>query len=398
LHKILIVTREYPTIAEGGIARRLSKTVPRLLDLGLEVGVVTFSSSSIAGETVYPIATTSKILYTHMGEPSSGDFASIINDIWRLDRYADEISRKKGYELVQIEEPIFGPFIESPLPRIVTVHNTQSCVAMAYLKTLAGPRQLKRLLFSGIVGYGFDYACLHGCDRVIAVSPSVKDEIVRYYHMSSSAIEIVPNGLDPPPMNAKSSEMTKGQSDMLTIACVGRLVDVKRVDVLLKALAHLKAVSSAKFRCYVIGTGPSASALKSLSNKLALEDEVTFTGFITDEALGDILASADIVVSPSDYETFGFSVYEGALYNCAPVVSRIPAFTSILVDGSNSLMFEPGDEAQLAAKLEQLGSDRALLGRIQRNARLLAEGMGWDGSVRKLVRVYSRLLDGHTAS
>jgi glycosyltransferase involved in cell wall biosynthesis len=392
LQRVLFVTREYPGTAEGGISRRLSRVIPGLMNLGVHVGVVTFSDSSIAGERIYPLKATSKILYTHAGEPGASDFASIINDIWRLNRYTNEISNSGGYDIIQIEEPIFGPFIDGSLPKVVTVHNTQACVAMAYLRSQTSFRQMRRSIFSGTVGYGFDYMCLRACDCVIAVSPSVKDEIERYYHIPSAKVELIPSGLDvpPPPISSKNDS-----DNLLTFINVGRLVDVKRVDILLKALRRLKATGRTGFRCFIVGTGPSESNLHSLVVRLSLEKEVSFTGYISDEALDALFSSADVVVSPSDYETWGLTVFEGAGHGCAPVVSRIPAFASNFTDGVNSLQFEPGSESDLAEKLGALYDDEGLLERIQVGARSLALGMDWDTSVEKLVKLYSSLGDEH---
>jgi glycosyltransferase involved in cell wall biosynthesis len=388
--RVLIVSREYPPIGEGGISRRLSKVVPRLLDMGYEIGVVTFSDSGIAGEAVYPVSKTSKILYTQAGEPTFSDLASIINDIRRLDLRASEVSRADSYDIIHTEEPIFGPFIRSSLPKVVTVHNTQAGEARAYLAAGIGPRQLRRSLFSGLIGYGFDSLCLHACDRVVAVSPIVKGQVASYYHISPGIIDVVPNGVDLPSMEGKDGKEVAA-SHSLVLAFVGRLVDHKRVDVLLRALAILKAGGAKDFRCFVVGVGPSENALKSLCRALSLDKEVEFTGRVSDERLGEIYSMADAFVSPSIHEGWGLTVFEAASYGCAPVVSRIPVFSLNLVDGSSCLMFEPNSESALSDRLLSLYSDPALLGRIQKGARAASERMDWSSNIAKLAGIYSDL-------
>jgi glycosyltransferase involved in cell wall biosynthesis len=387
--RVLIVTREYPPIGEGGISRRLSQVVPRLLDLGFEIGVVTFSDFSLAGEAVYPVSQTSKILYTQVGEPTFADLASVINDIRRLDVHASEISRLGNYDIIHIEEPIFGPFIRSKLPKVVTVHNTQVGELIAYLAAGKGRRQLRRSLFSGLIGYGFDSLCLRSCDRVIAVSPIVRRQLVSYYHLSPSIIEVVPNGVELPSSVAPSRK--KAGSPTLALAFVGRLVDHKRVDVLLKALAILKAEGAKDFRCFVVGIGPSEHALKSLCRALSLDEEVEFTGRVSDERLAEIYSMADAFVSPSIHEGWGLTVFEAASYGCAPVVSRIPVFSLNLVNGSSCLMFDPNSPSGLSRELMSLYRDPVLLGRIQKGARAVSERMDWNSNISKLAGIYSNL-------
>ncbi len=397
--KALIVSREYPSAAEGGISQRLLKIVPRLLDAGVEVGAVTFAESSIDGEVMYPVVAHSKILYTHAGEPNLLDFAAIINDIWRLDRYAAAIAAERGYDVIHIEEPVFGPFVRSPLPTLVTVHNTQAGESLAYSRAGSGLRQLRRVLFSGTFGYGFDGLCFRECDRVVAVSPSVKRQLMQYYRMSPEKIEVVPNGVEMPEglldkASARDRIEPGGQPGTLLIVCVGRLVDHKRVDVLLSALAKTKMKGIRDFRCYIVGTGPSENDLRLLSQRLSLQKEVEFTGFVSDERLRSLLSAAEVVVSPSSYEGWGMAVLEAASYGCAPVVSAIPAFKANLTDGVDSLLFSPGDAAELAERLELLYGDRGLLKRIQAGARQLAGSMNWGTSVAKLVALYGTMT-GH---
>jgi glycosyltransferase involved in cell wall biosynthesis len=278
---------------------------------------------------------------------------------------------------------------------LVTVHNTQAGESLANRGPI-GSRQLKRSLFSRTVGYGLDYLCLSGCDRIVAISATVKQQLVRYYRLAPPTIEVVPNGVDVPPQVTDKQGMKEalglGRTDRLVLACVGRLVDHKRIDVLLNALGLLKAKGAGDFRCFIVGTGPSKDDLVSQSRRLSLERMVEFTGFVSEDDLKKILAASDVIISTSVYEGWGLSVFEAASYGCAPVVSDIPAFKSNLADGINSLKFGPGNEGELAERLLTLQRDRHLLKKIQCAARTLAEGMGWDSSIAKLVRVYSELV------
>lgn len=87
------------------------------------------------------------------------DGASVLTDIWRLDRYASRILSREHYDLVQVEEPVFGPFISSRVPKVVTVHTTQLGEFNALLGLFKNGRQAIRLLFSGTVGWAFDRLC-----------------------------------------------------------------------------------------------------------------------------------------------------------------------------------------------------------------------------------------------
>jgi glycogen(starch) synthase len=388
--RVLVVTREYPPNSEGGISRRLEKIIPRLLNRGIDVGVVSFGGKSIAGERVYSLEPKSSILYSRSREPGVSGLASVINDINRLDQYASEISKIQSYQIVHIEEPIFGPFVRTKLPKVVTVHNTQLGEARALFSIMNEIRQAKRLLFSSFLGAPLDLLCLSKAYKIVAISPHVKSQIVSQYRIPPSRIEIIPNGIDPPTKRDAAIKIRKTEG--LTLTYVGRLVDHKRVDVFLTALAILKLRGVDKFKAFIVGTGPSGPALKSIAKRLSLEDKVSFTGYINDSDLGNILLESDVFVFPSVYEGWGLSIYEAASYGCAPVVSNIPVFSDYLTDQRNVLLFEPGNPAALAEKLLALEKDRSLLSSIQTEAQRLVERFSWDASADKLVELYSKLV------
>jgi glycosyltransferase involved in cell wall biosynthesis len=393
--KILIVSREYPPAVEGGISRRLEKMVPRLLDRGVELSAVSFAGSSIAGEKVYSLAERSKILYTKAGEPAFSDLASLINDIYRLDNYASQVAKRGNFDLIQIEEPVFGPFIKAKIPVAVTVHTTQLGIARAQLDALSEPRQGKRFLFSGTFGALFDSMCLRKTEYVVAVSRGIQDQVARYYGMPRDKIAVVPNGIETLGSNGYAPKSASWDRSF-TFTYAGRLVDFKRVDVFIRALDLLKRKASvSRFKAYVAGAGPSLPSLLRLTQELELEDKVEFTGYLDPSTLGGILSKTDVFVNPSTYEGMPIAVFEAAAHECAPVVARISAMTSYLTNRLNCLFFEPGNSEDLAKQLEALYSDRALLHGIQSRAKELARSFNWDTSAEKLILLYENILNSH---
>jgi glycogen synthase len=387
--RVLIVSREYPPSFEGGISRRLERIVPRLLDLGVDIGVVSFGGSSIAGERMYSLKERSKILYTKAGEPSASDLASILNDIWRLDRYASEVSKSRSYDIIHVEEPIFGPFIHSKLPKIVTVHNTQVGEVRALASIMTASRQAKRLIFSGVIGAPLDFLCLQRSTFYVAVSPHVKNQLTEYYQIAPDRITVIPNGIEIPKFKLLDKSISH---EKLTYTYVGRLVDHKKVDIFLKGLQILKSRKGDNFKAVIVGRGPNEESLKLLARELSIDDNVKFTGYVDDEMLTDIFEKTDVFVSPSIYEGWGLSIYEAAAYGCAPVVPDIPVFDSYLTQRKNAMLFRACDAEDLAEKMIELDENRELLARIQFSARKVAESFRWEDTVEKLVQLYSRVI------
>jgi glycosyltransferase involved in cell wall biosynthesis len=388
--RVLIVSREYPPSSEGGISTHLTKIVPRLLDRGVDLGVLCYGGGSLAGEKIYSMKVSSKILYNRGDAPTANDLASILNDIRRLDTAASEISLSNAYDLIHVQEPIFGPFISSPLPMLVTVHATQIGEVLALRRILNSSTQVKRLVFSAAIGILFDEMCCRKSRKIIAVSPHLRNELIGYYRLPAQKIDVIPNGIDRPTVVQVNRDDSYDKK-RIVFTYVGRLVDRKRVDVFLRALSVLKRKGFNEFTAYIVGSGPSESFLKSLSGSLGLQQNVEFTGYVDDSSLSLIFAKSDVLVLPSVYESWGFTIYEAAAYGCAPVVSDLPFFSEYLKNENNALLFKPSNVADLAKKMIMLYSDRGLLLKIREEAKKLAGNFNWEDTVTKTMDLYRSL-------
>ncbi len=390
--RVLIVTREYPPASEGGISRRLSNLVPGLLRAGVDVGVVCFNGSSQFGEKVFSLAPKSRILYTRSGEPNLSDTPSILTDIWRLDRKASSLLSTGAYDLVQIEEPVFGPFILTSVPRVVTTHVTQIGEFYALFRLSGITRDPKRVAFSGSVGWIFDRVCLKKADVIVAVSQTIMNEVHKFYGVGDEKIRVIPNGVDFPNWLDKIEAKRKIGLKNLVFIYAGRLIYRKRVDDFLKALAMLRQRGQRDFSAYVVGSGPAHTFLTDLASKLGMASHVKFTGHVSDDVFFKLLEAADVFVLPSSYEGLPISVMEAMAYGCVPVVTNIPQMLGIVRSGENGLIYPLGDLELLCNALDEIASDVELRTSYARKARQSVKGLSWTAATKEYVRIYDSLV------
>ena len=136
------------------------------------------------------------------------------------------------------------------------------------------------------------------------------------------------------------------------LACVGRLVSDKGVDVLLDALALL-AAEGLHPRLTVVGEGPDGPRLREQAARLGLGGQVDFLGTRTGEELVEILNRHRIVVVPSRYnEPFGIVALEGIACGCIVVGSAGGGLKDAI--GPCGETFRNGDAADLARVLGRL--------------------------------------------
>jgi len=151
-----------------------------------------------------------------------------------------------------------------------------------------------------------------------------------------------------------------------TILYVGRLVQVKRVDILLKAFSTV-TLQHPSARLYLAGSGPLESSLKKLCTKLSLSEKVVFLGHIQHKKLGVLYRSSEIFVLPSDAELMSISLLEAMASKCAVVASNIAA-SEVVENGHNGLVFPRGDFKTLANNISILADDKALRKKLSSEA------------------------------
>lgn len=161
----------------------------------------------------------------------------------------------------------------------------------------------------------------------------------------------------------------------IRIVCVGRVGPIKRNEVLIDAVAHLRARSidaTAKFVGKVMDEEYSA-ALRARIKEKGIEDAVAFSGAVSPEEVPRFICDADIFANPSATGSLDKVGLE-ALVAGVPVITSNPAFKDIFSTYVERLTFPPDDAASLADRIESLHTapDRSVLSTALR-ARVLAE-------------------------
>jgi glycosyltransferase involved in cell wall biosynthesis len=184
----------------------------------------------------------------------------------------------------------------------------------------------------------------------------------------------------------------------LRMLFVGRLVERKGVHVLLDALALLP--EEPPIQLDVVGDGPEREALEHRARSLGVAERVRFHGFVPQEELERQLAECDALVLPAvvdakgDVEGLGVVLLEAMSFGKPVVASAAGGITDIVRPSENGLLVPPGDAKALAAAIECLARDPALVRRLGAAARRdVAANFSWDSILDRLETVYRRVTD-----
>lgn len=154
---------------------------------------------------------------------------------------------------------------------------------------------------------------------------------------------------------------------------VGRVAAEKNLELAIAAFERMREVVP-DVRCVVVGDGP-------LREKLADKHRwIHFAGTRLGEDLAKHYASADVMIFPSETETFGNVVLESMASGLATVAYDYAAAAIHLRHGENGIKIEKGNANGFIDKAVEALSFRQDHP-LRKNAREVAEGLGWDGVV-----------------
>jgi glycosyltransferase involved in cell wall biosynthesis len=213
----------------------------------------------------------------------------------------------------------------------------------------------------------------HNVTEVVAQSRTVQRRLAADLAVAADVL------LPPPPQRPYRCEKYGDY-----IFAVSRLTPLKRIDLVLRALAEPVA---GHVRAVIAGEGESRDDLERLSIALGVSDRVTWLGRVSDEALVDHLARCRAVCFPPFGEDYGFVTVEAfasrkAVLTC--IDSGGPC--DLVQDGRTGLVCDPTPGA-MAVAMARVTDDAAFAERLGGAAAGCASTLTWAAAVQRLVIV-----------
>jgi glycosyltransferase involved in cell wall biosynthesis len=178
---------------------------------------------------------------------------------------------------------------------------------------------------------------------------------------------------------------------------MGRLVERKGVHLLLEALSLLPSDGRPLLR--VVGDGPERARLQELAGRLALDADVVFHGFISNEEKAERLAGCDAFVLPAvidakgDTEGLGVVLLEAMTYGKPVIASAAGGIVDIVRDGRNGFLVPPGDANALAAAISACVENPVRARELGARGRVdVEEGFSWDVIAERLAALYTSVV------
>lgn len=233
-----------------------------------------------------------------------------------------------------------------------------SCISGIYLNRCASARNPLSV-----------YRIFKDTSNFIKVYKSLKQIIVGSNYMRDLLVQ---NGFDSKlisvlPPHFEDSHLVKFSDEVPPrILFVGRIEIEKGLPYLLSALAKIKL----PFKLHIIGDGTQRSVCETLVIKWGLSDKVEFAGWLEYDQLALEYQKAQLVVVPSIWpEPFGKVGIESMAYGRPVIAFDVGGISEWLINGWNGYLIPRKSTSELAARIEELISDRLLAERLGTNGR-----------------------------
>jgi glycosyltransferase involved in cell wall biosynthesis len=232
--------------------------------------------------------------------------------------------------------------------------------------------QVKRAYFHTVV-----YRAVRRAYKVLTVSQFSKQEIIDWTGVPENHIVVVGNGVGYP-FQPTGSTCRLGYDYLL-------YVGNRRPHKNLQRLFTAFKISGLKDEVRLVVTGlPDASTVAQIK-AAGIENAVSFTGVLTDDALACYYRGALALVIPSLYEGFGLPALEAMACAVPVVASRATSLPEVV--GDAAILVDPYDEASIADGIRRVVLDSDLRHELREKGLRRAAQFSWDATAQRVWQV-----------
>ncbi len=228
-------------------------------------------------------------------------------------------------------------------------------------------------------------------DGLVAVSERVKQSFIDNFEVDQRKVCVIYNGIGKELQNSSSLKNAKSEHNKIEIVYIGRIIDVKGIDILLDAFSKL-LIKRPNVVLRLIGDGDKRIPYQVQVQNMGMEQNVIFEGFQMEKE--KYLKDADIFVYPSRWEeAFGISIVEAMAYGLLCIASNVGGIPEIIKDRQNGYLFQCEDSIDLERKMLEAisaietGQEREMS--IQ--AKKTAHFFSIDNTIKQLNALYQSL-------
>jgi len=204
------------------------------------------------------------------------------------------------------------------------------------------------------------------CDRIVVPTESERDSLVRFYGTRWEKVGVVPCGVNLELFRPEKKQPARRRlgldADDMILLYVGRFEPSKGLDILLEAIARLKSID--RLRLVIVGGDGGChhehKTMKQRVRELGISEKCLFIGPVEQKKLPPYYHSADALVIPSRYESFGLVGLESLACGRPVVSTPVGGMADQLRKARAVRVISHVSPQTLAEEIQSLIADRSL--------------------------------------
>ena len=219
-------------------------------------------------------------------------------------------------------------------PHITTVHDVFSLCGEDYWQKWGKQANVSKInvllapFFEKLM-IRLRYSCIH------SVSEATKEDLIQFG--AKKPIHVIPNSV------LENNIEQSVENNPYLFVYVGRLVFYKNLELILKSIKIAKETEP-KIKLVIVGVGPYHKKLKELTEKMDLNSNVEFRGYVNEYEKSKLIASSNALMFPSLCEGFGLVILEAFAKKRPVLVSNLRPMSDIVTHEKNGFVLDPNDE------------------------------------------------------
>lgn len=233
---------------------------------------------------------------------------------------------------------------------------------------------------------------------IIAISEATKNDIVRHYPGASKKIRVTHLAYDKDKFNQKKSHINVRRRDFNKLQSkhnitneyllyLGTLKPSKNIEGIIKAFSIIKKTDDKKLKLVIAGKrGWMFESIFELVKSLKLEDDVIFTGFVSESTKIALMQEAKLLVSPSFWEGFGLHVLESLAIGTPVVISKAGSMQE--VGGDAAIYVDPKNPESIAEGIKKiLSMNNTKYQNLKKTGVKWSEKFSWERTARETLSI-----------
>lgn len=221
-------------------------------------------------------------------------------------------------------------------------------------------------------------------DKLISISQQTQDALQKWLQSTDERFVVINNGVD-----TKSFANINKEVIPKSLIMVSRFASSKDQETVIRAMKELDVDVTLRF----VGDGENLEHCKMVANDIGVGNRIQFLGARSDVA--DLIAESYIGIQSSNWEGFGLTAVEMMACGKPVIATKVNGLKQV-VEGAG-LLFEVGNDKELASAINQLLSDDALYNKVAGNCFERAKQYNVMKMSSQYMEVYHRLLKDNLA-